>query len=246
VLAKRIIPTMLCRGRALVKGIGFDAWRVVGNAAQAVQIHNMRGVDELVLLDISATEESRGPDLALVESLAEVCFMPLAVGGGVRCLEHVRQLLHAGADKVVIGSEALRNPLFVREVAQAVGNQAVVVSVDARDERCCAMAGALSYDYPPVAFAQLMAIHGAGEILLQSVPRDGMMEGYDLELIRKVSRAVDVPVIASGGCGSYEHMLQALLAGADAVAAGAMFLFTDATPRGAAAYLRDNGVEVRI
>lgn len=245
-LAVRIIPTILCRGRQLVKGVAFDSWRSVGVAAQAVRIHGMRGVDEVCLLDIGATAEGRGPNLELVEDLSEVLFSPLAVGGGIRSVEDVRALLRAGADKVVVGTAAWEEPGLVRRIADAVGNQAVVVSLDVRGGLCCSRNGKVQQ---ATAFAANAARHfereGAGEILLQAVERDGTMRGYDLQMIASVSEAVGIPVIASGGAGCYAHMAEAVLAGASAVAAGAMFQFTDLTPRGAAQYLARQGIEAR-
>lgn len=247
-LAHRIIPTILCRGRTLVKGKRFDSWRSVGVAAQAARIHAMRGVDEICLLDIGATPEGRGPDLALVAELSETMFCPLAVGGGVRSVDDVRALLRAGADKVVIGTEAW-NPVrdFVREVADVVGSQAVVIAVDVRWDRAFYRNGTTpaSPFYAEEVCAYL-ARRGAGEILLTSIEREGTMQGYDLDLIRRVSEAASIPVIAHGGCGSYEHMRQAIEAGASAVAAGAFFQFTDATPRGAALDLQSHGIEARL
>lgn len=248
-LARRIIPTMLCRGRQLVKGVGFDAWRPVGHAAQAAKIHQARGVDELVLLDITATREGRGPDLDLVAELSEGCFMPLAVGGGVRSLDDVKRLLHAGADKVVIGAAAWLWDIL-RPAADVVGCQAIVVTCDVvdrlEDVDRQEMRGVRCVRNAAPARARWAAEQGAGEILLQSVNRDGTMAGYDIPLIREVAAAVDIPVIASGGAGCYDHMREALEAGASAVAAGAMFQFTDQTPRGAAQYLAKRGIEVRL
>jgi cyclase len=250
-LAKRIIPTLLCRGRQLVKGAAFNSWRSVGHAAQAVRIHQARGVDELVLLDIAATAEERGPDLALVEELSEVLFCPLAVGGGVRSLRHVRELLNAGADKVVIGTGALETGV-VQEASAIVGCQALVVAIDVRGPQVYARNGKKAFDTAPGSpllaadWAQEMQAAGAGEILLTNIDHEGGMQGYDLELIRWVSQAVGIPVIAHGGCGSYEHMRLAIGAGASAIAAGALFQFTEATPREAAAYLADHGVEARV
>lgn len=247
-LAKRIIPTILCRGRQMVKGTQFNSWRTVGLAAQAARIHQMRGVDEVVLLDITATLEGRGPDLDLVAELAEDCFMPLAVGGGVRTVDDVRAILRAGADKVVIGTAAIETPHLILECRERVGSQAIVAAIDARDEsgqvyirsgtaraeRCFAKET-----------AQNLAFLGAGEILLTSIAREGTLDGYDLRLIRAVAQSVDIPVVAHGGCGSYADMLAAIEAGADAVAAGAFFQFTDATPQGAAQYLAEHGIETR-
>lgn len=246
-LAHRVIPTILCRGRQMVKGVGFDAWRSVGLAAQAVRVHAMRGVDEVCLLDIGATREGRGADLALVEELSEVLFAPLSVGGGIRTLADVKALLRAGADKVVIGT-AFVDLTEMKRIADTVGRQAVVASVDVRAGEVVWESGTISVSTQsePVGYAKLCADVAAGEILLQCVERDGTMTGYDLPLIRRVARAVGVPVIASGGAGCYAHMQQALEAGASAVAAGAMFQFTDQTPRGAAEYLQANGIEARV
>lgn len=241
-LAKRIIPTLLCRGRQLIKGRAFASWRSVGVAAQAVRVHQARGVDELVLLDISATPEARGPDLTLVEDLAEVCFMPLAVGGGIRRIEDVRNLLKAGADKVVLGAQAYRNPALVRDIAATVGSQALVVAVDVEADGSVRHGPGARADQ----WARAMQVLGAGEIMVTSVPREGALDGYDLDLIRSVALAVTIPVVAHGGCGTPQHMLEALQAGADAVAAGSMFQFTDTTPRAAAAYLQAAGMEVRV
>lgn len=244
-LAKRIIPTMLVRGRTLVKGERFDSWRSIGHALQGAKVHAKRGVDELLILDIAATAEGRGPDLDMVRELSEGCFIPITVGGGVRSLQDIRNLLLAGADKVCIGTAFIESPPFVREASAKFGAQALVVSIDARGDYIYGKCGT----YPGVGGAKdsaLMAQRmGAGEILLSSIDRDGTMTGYDLDLIREVSQAVSVPVIASGGCSGYEDMAAAFKAGADACAAGALFAFTDSTPKGAASFLHDNGVAVR-
>lgn len=256
-LATRIIPTILCRGRQAVKGRGFDAWRPIGTVAEKVRVHAARGVDELVLLDITATREGRGPDLKLIEELSADLFAPLAVGGGVRTVEDVRNLLRAGADKVVIGTiaqhigqhgEGRENRLqwVVTAMAEAVGCQAIVVSIDVKKGQVWTRSGTELADDNPAWNAKVMQDFGAGEILLQSIERDGTLTGYDLDLVRAVSSAVDVPVIASGGAGTYEHLHEAIKAGASAVAAGAMFQFTHATPRGAAQYLAGKGHEVRL
>ena len=250
-LAHRIIPTILCRGRQAVKGKRFDSWRPIGMAAEKVRVHQMRGVDELVLLDITATAEGRGPDLKLVEELAEGMFAPLAVGGGVRTVDDVRALLRAGADKVVIGTASLETGV-VREAAAVVGSQAITVAIDVKDHMVHGRCGSNPYHSSPsrplraASWAMELVQYGAGEILLQSIDRDGTLSGYDLALISEVSRAVGIPVIASGGAGCYDHMREAIEAGASAVAAGAMFQFTDHTPREAAKYLAWKGIEARL
>lgn len=241
-LAKRIIPTVLTRGRTLVKGIAFNAWRSVGHTAQAVRIHSMRGVDELVLLDIAATSEHRGPDLTLISELAEVCFMPLTVGGGIRTIKDATDVLRAGADKVVVRSAGL---LAASKIANALGCQAVVAAIDVTSLDYTAAPASKALQELTAKKAQEWERAGAGEIMLTRCEREGTMMGYDLGLIGAVTQAVSIPVIAHGGAGRYEHMALAIDAGADAVAAGAMFQFTDATPRGAAQYLQERGIEVR-
>lgn len=244
-LAKRIIPTLLCRGRTLVKGSKFDSWRSVGVAEQAVRIHQAREVDELVLLDITATSEGRGPDLKLIEQLAAACYMPMTVGGGVRTVEDVRTLLKAGADKVVVGTAAYRDPYALFKMAESVGSQAIMVAVDVKGKSVYVESGKTRTPSAPLRFARMAAWCGAGEILLTSIDQEGTMEGYDLNLVRLIANDLEIPVIANGGCGSYEHMHQALSAGASGVAAGAFFQFSDATPKGAAQYLQERGMEVR-
>lgn len=241
-LAKRVVVTMLCRGRTLVKGRGFAGDRSVGHVMQAAKIHAARQVDELCILDISATSEGRGPDLEMVRALSADCFIPITVGGGIRTLSAIRDVLKAGADKVCIGRAWEDDAGLVRAAAARFGRQAIVVSLDS----CRPALYARGIFVHPAIAADWAADEGAGEILLQSKPRDGTMEGYDLDLIREVSNAVSIPVIASGGCSGYEDMLAAIKAGADAVAAGALFQFTDCTPKGASKYLKQHGVEVRL
>lgn len=245
-LATRIIPTLLCRGRQLIKGKRFDSWRSCGLAAQAVRIHQARGVDELVLLDIGATPENRGPDLHLVEELAQVCFMPLAVGGGVRSLEDVQKLLASGADKVVIGTALFEDPYLATKIADRIGRQVLVAAVDVKDGVVWTHCGRVAHKSHPAAYCEVLQIMGVGEILLTSIDREGMMEGYDEALIAQVADRVDLPVIAHGGAGSYEHLALGLTAGASAVAAGSLFQWTDATPQGAAQYLDKHGFTVRL
>ncbi len=246
-LAVRIIPSILCRGRQQVKGKKFDSWRSVGLAAQAVRVHQQRGVDEVCLLDVGATPEGRGPDLGLIEELTDELFCPLSVGGGVRSLEDVKNLLRAGADKVVIGTAAWQDTKFIGLVADAVGSQAVVAALDVIDEDRFAIAcGTKIVHVRPLTAARVFAHRGAGEILLTSIDREGTLEGYDLKLIEEVSKAVSIPVIAHGGCKNYQDMCDAIRAGASAVAAGALFQFTDSTPKDAAKYLKSVGIEARL
>jgi cyclase len=250
-LKVRVMPTLLFKDVGLVKGIGFDSWRRVGTAMQAVKVYNMREVDELVFLDIAATLEGRPPDFETVDELADECFMPLAVGGGVHTLADVRRLLQVGADKVVINTAAVDSPELVREVSDRFGAQCVVVSIDAKRigsgrYEAFTRSGTHATGRDPVSIATEAEHMGAGEILITSIDRDGTMEGYDVPLVRQVADAVSVPVIASGGAGTYEHMAEVLTDGhASAVAASSIFQFTERTPLEAKHYLRERGFAVR-
>lgn len=252
-LARRIVPTLLVRGRTLVKGERFDSWRSIGHALQGAKVHARRGVDELLILDIAATAEGRGPDLDMVRELSEGCFIPITVGGGVRTLQDIDALLRAGADKVAICTGIWTEPGLLTDASRRFGAQALVACLDVRGRSVMTHSGKQlgtnwcgQSNFNPVHVAAALGPMGAGEILLSSVDRDGTMAGYDLDLIREVAQAVDVPVIASGGCSGYEDMLAAFQAGADACAAGALFAFTDSTPRGAAQFLKSHNVEVRL
>jgi cyclase len=244
-LAKRVIPTMLVRGRTLVKGRQFAGDRSIGHVLQAARVHATRGVDELCILDIAATVERRGPDLEMVRELSDGCFIPITVGGGVRSLGDIDDLLRAGADKVAIRTAAWPQGLIERASAR-FGSQAIVVAIDVRHGLVHTAIDVHLVQGGPAQAARDMQDAGAGEILLQDIERDGTMNGYNVELVREVSNAVSVPVIASGGCSSYADMVSAFKAGADACAVGALFAFTDATPRGAAQFLKRNHIEVRV
>ena len=243
----RIMPTLLHRGAGLVKGVGFDSWRTVGAPLQAVRVYNLRQVDELVFLDIDATREGRDPDYALIDDLADDCFMPLTVGGGVRSAEHVVRLLEVGADKVAIGSACLEVPGLVTDVARRFGAQCVVASVDvSRDHHVVIRSGTQPTELDVVAHCRRLESEGAGEILLTSVERDGTMQGYDVELCRRVSDAVSIPVIASGGAGSIAHVSEVLRdGGASAAAMASVFHFTELTPLEIKAGLAAEGFPVR-
>jgi cyclase len=250
-LKTRIMPTLLYKDVGLVKGVGFDSWRRVGSAMQAVKVYNLREVDELILLDIRATLDGRGPDLAMVDELADECFMPLTVGGGVRTIEDVRQLLMVGADKVSLNTAAVETPQLIREIRDRFGSQCAVVAIDARREpdgtyQVLTHSGTRPTGRDPAEVALLAELMGAGEILLTSIDRDGTMQGYDLDLTHRVTSAVSIPVIASGGAGSYEHMADVLRQGkASAVAAASIFHFTEQTPLEAKRYLKSQGFPVR-
>ena len=251
-LATRVIPSVLLRGQQLVKGQQFQSWRSIGHAAQAAYIYAARECDEIILLDIAATPEGRGPDFEMVRLWTENTFSPMTVGGGVRSVEEVRELLRCGADKVAICTGAHEVLGLIHESSERFGAQAIVAAIDVREG--CAFShcgqkrlfGGNMDSYDVKLWASIMASAGAGEILLTSIDREGMLQGYDLDLIKAVSDAVSIPVIAHGGCGTYEHMVEAIEAGAHAVAAGAMFAFTDQTPKGASQYLLEHGIHARV
>lgn len=249
-LKVRVIPTLLWKNLGLVKGRGFDSWRRVGTVLPAVKVYNMRDVDELVVVDITASGEKRGPDHETVADFSSYCFVPLTVGGGITNVDQIGELLRAGADKISINTAAFDDPELVSAAADRFGAQCVVASIDVkrRDDgstTCMSHSGATDTGRAPVEWARELSDRGAGEILLTSVDRDGTMEGYDLETIAAVCAAVSVPVIASGGAGSYQHMIEAVRAGASAVAAASMFHFTEQTPAEAKKALHAAGIAVR-
>ena len=245
VIKSRVITTLLWDGKFLVKGRCFAHRRRVCSMMQAVRVCDRRDIDELVILDVAATPDRRSPKFAELKEFTGECFMPVAIGGGVRTLEHIRQLLLAGADKAVIGS-ALFDRDLIREASKRFGAQAVVAAIDVLDGKVVTECGKKINDITPLAMARQAVEDGAGEIILTSIPHDGGESGFDRVLIAEISRAVEVPVIAAGGAGEYGHLLDAFNAGADAVAVGAGFLFSGMTPQGARRYLHDNGVNTRL
>jgi imidazole glycerol-phosphate synthase subunit HisF len=251
VLKVRVIPTLLWKQFGLVKGVGFDSWRRVGPVLPAVKVYNQREVDELILLDIVAHAGDAELDYESINEFGQDCFVPLTVGGGITRIEQVQRLLRAGADKVSVNTAAYERPGLITEIAQRHGTQCVVASIDVRSRpeggwQCFSHAGQQATGRDAVAWAREAEARGAGEILLTSIERDGTMQGYDLGLIASIVQAVSIPVIASGGAGSYAHMVEAVTqAGATAVAAASMFHFTEQTPAGAKAALAAAGVPVR-
>jgi cyclase len=233
-----------------VKGVRFDSWRRVGAAMQAVKVYNLRDVDELVFFDISATPNQRRPDFEQIEELTRECFMPMTVGGGVRTIDDMGCLLQAGADKVAINTAAVEQPSLMRKGADRFGRQCMVACLDVRrqgeDWEVVTHCGRKSTGQSVLECARSMEAEGAGEIILTSVDQDGTMEGYDLALIKIVTQAVQIPVVASGGAGCYQHMVEAVTqSGAAAVAAASMFHFTEQTPKESKLRLGAEGIPVR-
>ena len=248
--AIRIIPCLDVHDGRVVKGVSFIDLRDAGDPADQAAFYDSEYADELCLLDISATVEARGTFLKTVEAVASRIFMPLTVGGGVRSLDDAARLLGAGADKVAINSAAVKTPELINEISKHYGTQALVVAVDAKVVngiwRVCTHGGRQPTKLDAVAWAQEIAARGAGEILLTSIDRDGQQSGYDIPLLQAITSAVPVPVIASGGAGNLDHLVDAIKqGGAQAVLAASIFHFGTYRMGAARAYLAAHGVEVR-
>lgn len=251
-LKVRLIPSLLLSNGRCVKGVQFAQFRDVGHPVTAAKVYDAQGADELVFLDITATQENRPTLLTLVAQTAEACFMPLTVGGGIRTAEDVRRLLEAGADKVAVNTAAVKSPPLIREAARRFGSQSVVVAIDSKETapgryEVFVQGGKHPTGLEVAAWAKAAVEMGAGEIFLTSIDRDGMRSGFDLALIRMVSEAVDCPVIAAGGAGTLQHLVEAVrLGGASAVSAASLFHFTDQSVIKARAYMKQAGLNVRI
>jgi cyclase len=246
----RVIPTLLHKDIGLVKGVRFDSWRRVGAAMQTVKVYNLRDVDELVFFDIAATPNQSRPAFEQIEELAQECFMPMTVGGGVQTVDDMECLLQAGADKVAINTAAVEQPSLLRKGADRFGRQCMVACLDVRRRgegwEVVTHCGQQATGQSVVECAQSMEAEGAGEIILTSIDQDGTMDGYDLPLIKAVTQVIQIPVIASGGAGNYQHMVEAITeSGAAAVAAASMFHFTEQTPKEAKLMLKSQGISVR-
>jgi cyclase len=251
-LAKRIIPCLDVHAGRVVKGVNFVALRDAGDPVEVARRYDQEGADELAFLDITASSDERDTIVAVIERVADQVFIPLTVGGGVRSVADVRKLLNAGADKVSINTAAVENPGLVEEAARRFGSQAIVVAIDARASgpgrwEVYTHGGRKARGLDAVQWAREMAARGAGEILLTSMDRDGTKSGFDLELTRAVTQAVTVPVIASGGVGTLEHLALGIeRGGADAVLAASVFHFGQIAIPQAKRYLAARGIEMRL
>jgi cyclase len=249
-LKVRVIPCLDVKDGRVVKGVNFEGLRDAGDPVEQAVIYDKAGADELCFLDITASHENRGTLLDVVHRTAEVCFMPLTVGGGVRTLEDIRALLLAGADKVSINTAAVSRPEFVKEAAEKFGSQCIVAAIDAKGMggryEIFTHGGRKATGIDAVAHAQKLVGFGAGEILLTSMDRDGVKSGYDLELTRAVSDAVPVPVIASGGVGKVQDLVDGVTKGhASAVLAASIFHFGEVSIAEAKAALKNAGLPIR-
>ncbi|MDH7942709.1 imidazole glycerol phosphate synthase subunit HisF [Pseudohongiella sp. SYSU M77423] len=255
-LAKRIIPCLDCDKGRVVKGVKFEDIRDAGDPVEISRRYSDAGADEITFLDITASSEGRETTVQTVEAIAGQVFIPLTVGGGIRTLDDIRTMLNAGADKVSINTAAVVNPEFVREAAARFGSQCIVVAVDAKKVseagepdrwEIFTHGGRKPTGLDAIEWVKRMVSYGAGEILLTSMDRDGTKIGFDLALNRAVSDAVDVPVIASGGVGELQHLVDGVLeGGADAVLAASIFHFGEYTIPQAKQYMAEHGIEMRL
>jgi cyclase len=255
-LAKRIIPCLDVDCGRVVKGVNFVDIRDAGDPVEVAMRYNEQGADEVTFLDITASHEGRETTVHTVEKIAEEVFIPLTVGGGIRTVEDIRTMLNAGADKVSINTAAIHNPYLVRESSERFGSQCIVVAIDAK--RVADVDGAPRWEIfthggrkptgiDAVGWARRMAELGAGEILLTSMDRDGTKNGFELGVTRAITDAVEIPVIASGGVGNLDHLVEGItLGGADAVLAASIFHFGEYTVPQAKAYMAERGIEVRL
>jgi len=255
-LAKRIIPCLDCENGRVVKGVKFVDIRDAGDPVEVSKRYCDQGADEITFLDITASHEGRQTTIDTVSAIAGQVFIPLTVGGGIRTLQDIRDMLNAGADKVAINTSAVKNPDFVREAAEKFGSQCIVVAIDAKKVseegetdkwEIFTHGGRNPTGLDAVEWAKKMVTNGAGEILLTSMDRDGTKDGFDLPLNRAISDAVTVPVIASGGVGNLQHLVDGITQGhTDAVLAASIFHFGEYSITQAKAFMAEKGVEVRV
>ncbi|MDO8530050.1 MAG: imidazole glycerol phosphate synthase cyclase subunit [bacterium] len=251
-LKKRIVATLIIKNGMVVQSIGFRTYLPVGDPRVSVEFLSAFGIDEIIILDIDATRQNRKLNFALITEISKRIFVPLTVGGGIKTLEDMRKLLHCGADKIAINAAAIKNPHIIKEAALVFGNQCIVVSLDVKANKggeyeIFSDSGNISTGLEPVSFARKVEQLGAGEILINSIDRDGSKSGYDVPLIKSITAAVKIPVIACGGVGLPNHFLEGFEKGeASASAAGNFFHFTEHSPILVKSYLAQKKVDVRL
>lgn len=251
-LKKRLISCLILRDHWIVQSLNFKRFLPVGRASVAVEFMKNWDIDEIILLDITASRDSRKPDLGLVADISRKCFVPLTMGGGIHTINDIKTLIRAGADKISINSEALRNPTFIKESSNVFGSQCIVISMDIKlndkaQYEVFGNSGKEPTGLDPITWARKAEELGAGEIFLNSIDRDGSRNGYDLNLIRQVAQAVEIPVIACGGVGKMEHFVEGFtIGGAAAVAAANIFQHTEHSTIIAKAYLKNAGLDIRL
>src|SRR3989344_761442 len=251
-LKKRIVATLIVKNGMVVQSIGFKKYLPVGDPCVSVEFLSKWGIDEIIVLDIDASLQNKKPNLNLITEISKRIFVPLTVGGGIKTLEDMRKLIRCGADKISINKTALENPEIIKKAAGIFGNQCIVVSIDVKKNQrgtyeIFSDSGKIATGLDPVSFAEKVEQLGAGEILLNSIDRDGLQLGYDVKLVKMVSGAVKIPVIACGGVGMPEHFLEGFTKGsASACAAGNFFHFTEHSPIIVKSYLLNRGADVRL
>jgi cyclase len=248
--AKRIIPCLDVKNGRVVKGVNFIGLRDAGDPVEVAKRYNEEGADEIAFLDITATHEDRDTMVEMVEEVAKEVFIPLTIGGGIRTLDDIYKLLRVGCDKISINSYAIKNPDFINEAVQRFGSQCIVVAIDAKRTSeswsVYVSGGRIDTGLDALEWAKEVQKRGAGEILLTSMDCDGVKTGYDIELTSRMSRMLDIPVIASGGAGSMEHIKEAFLNDADAALAASIFHFKEIDIMDLKRYLKDEGIPVRL
>jgi cyclase len=246
----RIIPTILWEGISSVKGERFNSWRKLGPVMPAINIYIARNVDEIIILNLLPNKTGQGIDYFAIKKFFKHCNLPLTYGGGINNPSQIEELLKAGVDKVSIGTACYNNKELIRGTVSDLGNQFVVASIDYKrvggSHKCFSRNGTFDENIDPIQHCLRMEDCGVGEILLNSCDHEGLMNGYDLEVIQKIRERVNVPIILSGGAGTLEHFYEAVSAGADAVAAASAFLFTEITPRKVAQYFHKHNIPARF
>ena len=244
----RVIPTILTDGLTVVKGENFNNWRTVGSAEATARLYANRDVDELLFLDVMARKNNSIIDLGLLSHFTSVLDIPFSVGGGINTLEQAKSCFRNGAEKIVLGTAAILDPTLITQIADVFGSQAVIVSIDFEgdsDSRIRIGSGKIETKIDSLEFVSKLESLGAGEILLQSIQRDGTLRSMDFERIAQICAITGLPVIASGGAASFGDCLEAIMSGAAAVAAGALFQFTEVTPKQVRKYLAEHGIPTR-
>ena len=248
-LKKRLITTMLWNGTTLVKGQNFNNSRRAGSPITTIKIYNSRDVDEILFFDINKSREDRKFDYNFIRQLTDECNVPITIGGGIKKIYEITDLLFAGADKISINSETYENLDLVSKAAKKFGSQTIVVSIDYKKIEnklvCFSHSGSKKQSEDPFNWAKKCTDNGAGEIILTSIDHDGLMKGYDYDLLDKLSAKLNVPIVTSGGAGDYNHMLKAFQVGASAVAAASIYHFTEKTPTEAKRFLINKNIMVR-
>lgn len=248
-IKKRVIPSLLWSNNNLVKGVNFNNRRQVADILTSIKIYNSRDVDEIIILDIDATEQKKSPDLEAIADFSKYITVPFTYGGGISNLENALDVLKNGADKICLNSIIYKNFDIIGEIAKHTGSQSIVASIDFKvvdgNYKCVSNSGKKIERYDPVELAEICEKEGCGELLINSIDQEGTMQGYNIDILEKINSKVSLPIIISGGAGNYDHMYQALKKNASAVCAATIFSFTEQTPTEAKKFLKKKKIDVR-